>query len=209
MIAKTATIMAATLLLGASTLAAAQTAPTRILSTETLTSVSEVADMDAISLNVELFTAIQSLIERYGVGGIVFTDKMLHPGRDIRAGEAKLFLQSVFAQATMLGDAVSGDNAGDAAKAAKMKVSIKALLVPSATCRILADTPYMAGTPKKPKPFPAATLLTRKDVLDCLPGTRAKPIAGSAVKATIARAEMIVTAHDALDRVQLAMQELY
>ncbi len=183
-----------------STGALAQTAPVRELSKEPITSVSQVVDLSAPGHSPELFLAAQNLIERFGVDGMVFTDKNFHPGRDIWASEGKVLLVSVFARASELGDMVAGGYPDDKAKSAKVKAAVKAALAPSSSCRLLAGTPYMAKSAKAPKPLKPATVLVRKDILDCLPGSASAPVPGSATKATIARAEMAVQISDALDR---------
>jgi hypothetical protein len=193
----------------------AATPPRPALATEPLVSAMQVTDVDPAGTTQEtaLFEALQSLIERYGVLGVNYTDKSVHMGWAITADEAKVALLSAHEQLAMLADAtlenrLAAGSDDDAAKIIRQfTAESEAAISPSASCRLLVGTKY-AAQPKKAKPklLVGNAPVSWVQAIACLPGGGTMPrsimsynMKAATPSASITRGEFLHKLNEAMD----------
>ncbi len=185
------------------------------LATETLFSAGQVIDVDPAGTLEEaaLYKALQSLIERYGIEGVNYTDKSVHKDWPITASEARVLLESAHGQLSELVSVTvdnelaenSDDNAAEIIGRFQKVIDIS--VNPSPTCRLLSGSKY-AVEPKKGKlkPLGGSATVRWADAIACMPGGGGMPVSASAygfksVKTAtpITRGEFLHKLNEALD----------
>ena len=156
------------------------------LATETLFSAGQITDVDPAGTSEEsiLYTALQSLIERFGLEGVNYADKSVHKDWPITAAEARVLLESANDQLFQLASAAvdnelakrSDDDAAEVMSTFEQVMDTS--LRPSATCRLLSGSKYAVEAKKgKLKPLSGNALVSWSDAVACLPGGGGMPVA--------------------------------
>jgi hypothetical protein len=185
------------------------------LATQTLFSAGQITDVDPAGTLQEaaLYKALQSLIERYGIEGVNYSDKSVHKDWPITAAEAKVLLESAHGQLSELVSVAvdnelaknSDDNAAEVMERFQKVIDIS--VNPAPTCGLLADSKF-AVEPKKGKLKPLAGNATVRwaDAIACFPGGGGMSVNASSygfknVKpiALITRGEFLHKLNEALD----------
>ena len=209
------TKLSAILICALPTTAFAAPAPRPEISSVPLHSVSQLTDVrpSGSAQETTLYEALQSLIERYGITGINYTDNSVRKDLTVTASEAKVVLISAYEQLAMLSNAsVESDLAAasddDAAKIIKRyKVATDRALHPVGSCQLLVGSKFAAKPQKgKPKALASGAEITWAEAMACLPGASAMPLNPSAYNlkvaspaASITRGEFLHKLNEAVD----------
>ena len=198
-----------------STTAVAAPAVRPQLASEPLFSASQLADVrpSGSAQDFALYEAVQSLIERYGITGISYTDNTVRKDLMITAGEAKVVLISAYERLALLANASvesevsKATNDDDSKIISRFKVATDRALNPAGSCQLLVGTKF-AAKPKKGKAKAQANsaTVTWNQALACLPGANVMPLNPEAYNlkaalpaAAITRGEFLHKLNEAAD----------
>ena len=187
------------------------------LSTELILFVSLVTDIDPDGTEDEaaLYGSLQTLIEQFGVSGILYTDKSVHKDWTITADEANTLLVSSYEILTQIGDAAqeselaktSDDHAARVISA--FENVFETALSPAPACRLLSGTKYTTATKKKPQPLKGNANVSWSQALACLPGAVSMPLQAQSYGRKDAKPAAAITRGEFLHKLNEAIENGY
>jgi hypothetical protein len=194
--------------------AQAAPAPRPALASDPLYSAGQVTDVnpDGPAPEAALYEALRSLIERYGVSGVSYTDKSVRKDLTLTAAEAKAALVSAYQQLAMLSNAAVDNTLAetsddDAAKViSRFELVTDRLLEAAPACRLLDGTKYASSSKKpKAKPLTGNAPVPWSQALACLPGSNGAPLAAKSYNLKPAKPAAVISRGEFLHKLNEAM----
>lgn len=184
------------------------------LASEPLFSASQLVDLQpsGSAQDSALYDAVQSLIERYGITGISYTDNSVRKDLTITASEAKIVLISAYERLALLASssvesAVSAATDDDNAKIiSRYKTATDRALNHAGSCQLLVGTKFAAKRKtSKPKAVANGAAVSWTQTLACLPGANVMPLDSNAYNLTAAVPAAAITRGEFLHKLNEAV----
>jgi hypothetical protein len=206
---------AITIALSASALSAPASRPK--LAGQPIFSVSQVTDVDPDGTEDEatLYGSLQTLIELFGVTGIVYEDRSVHKDWTITADEANTLLASAYETLLLISDAAqesalattSDDDAARVINA--FETVFETALSPTPSCRLVGGTKYAVATKKKTQPLKGNANVGWSQALACLPGASSMPLQAQSYGRKAVKPAVAITRGEFLHKLNEAMENGY
>jgi hypothetical protein len=210
-------IFFSTIALAVSTASVAAPVPRPQLSNEPIFFVSELTDIDPSSSadDETLYGSLQTLVEQFGVTGVIYEDKRVHKDWTITADEAKTLLLSTYQTLTSIGDAaleseLAQTSDDDTARVIRAYNAVFEKTLSSApACRLLVGTKYAVAAKKKPQAPKGNANVSWAQALACLPGSVSMPLTAQSYNRSAAKLTAPITRGEFLHKLNEAVENGY
>jgi hypothetical protein len=187
------------------------------LANEPIFSVSQVIDVDPNGTgdDAALHGSLQTLIEQFGISGVIYNDRSVHKDWTITADEANALLVSGYETLVLIGNAAQESELAkasddDAAKVISAYETVfETALVPPPTCRLLVGTKYAMATNAQPEPLAGNVNVSWSQALECMPGVMSMPLEAQSYDRNAAKPAAAITRGEFLHKLNQAMENAY